>query len=83
MKAFVESIKKAEAQALKKMMNLVLEGREDSGNQTPGVRWMIKMDVSAVSRSLKFKMRIVQSRARPMICTPRLPKRGTGEGREK
>jgi hypothetical protein len=39
-----ESMKKAEAQALKKVLNLVSEAREDSGNRTPGVRLIIEMD---------------------------------------
>jgi hypothetical protein len=39
-----ESMKKAEAQALKKVVNLVSEAREQSANRPPGVRLVIGMN---------------------------------------
>ena len=39
-----ESMKKIEAQALKKVVNLVSEARQDSDNRTAGVRLVIGMD---------------------------------------
>ena len=39
-----DSLKKAEAEALKKLVNLVSEAREDSRNQTRGVRLVVGLD---------------------------------------